>query len=93
MLLDGVVEIVERNRGEQEKAEKDLWAYVAKHRLEVRSLRAEGKDAIAELEPAARKAFEERTKKERLERETRIRNAAASFDRPKDVLNIARLVD
>ncbi len=92
-LLDGVVEILERNRGDQDKAEEALRAYVAKHRMEVRSRRVEGKAAVAKLEGDAKKAFEERARKERLERETRIRNLAAAFDRPKEILGIARLVD
>jgi hypothetical protein len=93
VLLDGVIEILEEHPGDQDKAEEALRAYVAKHRAEVRALRVDGKAAFAKLEGGKKKDFEERAKKERLERETRIRNLAATFDRPKNILGIARLVD
>ena len=92
-LLDGAIEILERHRGDQGEAEEALRAYVATHRMEVRALKVEGREAVAKLSVEEKKAFEEKAKTARLERETRIRNLAASFDRPKDILGIARLVD
>jgi len=91
-IVDEAVEILQRNSGDQEKAEKELRAYVAKHRPEIRGIIVEGKGLRETMSEAELAKFEERARSVREPRENRIVDVLKAYPNPDMLRNIMRNV-
>lgn len=92
-IVDGALALVEAHKGDFEALEPALRAYVATHRIEVRAMRAKGKEALEAMGEADRAAFVERARAARLKRHARLDGLARLYEQPDEVVALVRLVE
>ena len=89
-IVEGAMEILRNNAGDQDKAQAALRAYVAKHRPEIRGIIRAGHQEKQTMSEAKKAELEARARDVREPREHKISEILSTYPNPKVLRDILR---